>query len=270
MYSQLTTKTTQSELLLDIVQQVPNDGIVALRELTDNRLLITKPSVLADLLVHRPYDFEKPANMRKFLGSLVGNGLITAEGDNHRFIKRNSQSTFGFRRIRDLYPMIWKHSLDFTEALKKSIGQQNINTNVGSDCLTGKTDIVSWASKVTLDIIGIAGLGYQFNALENSDDPLVANYKTIFSPSKEMLLYFVLSAWFSSRLVRMLPWKMNQIFRDTGRNLREGCLRLVRGKREAIQKNEDGHIDVVSLLIKSGHFSDESLCDQLLTLLAAG
>ncbi|KAI0889322.1 cytochrome P450 [Annulohypoxylon maeteangense] len=270
IYARLATKTTQAELLLDIIQDVPNDGIVALREITESRLLITGPSVLADLLVHHSYEFEKPQNMRKFLGSILGNGLVTTEGEDHKFLRKNSLNAFSFRRIKDLYPMIWKNSLAFTDALEENVRQQCSEGGVATEPLTGKAEMSRWASKVTLNIIGIAGLGRDFDALNNSDDPLVESYETIFNPSKEMLVYFVLSAWFSVRFVRMLPWKMNQAFEHASSSLRRICSQLVSDKREAIRKNEGENVDILSLLIKSENFSDTAVCDQLLTYLAAG
>lgn len=270
IYSRLAGKATQAELLLDIIQDIPNDGIVALREVTDSRLLVTAPSVLADLLVHRSYDFEKPQNMRKFLGSVLGKGLVTTEGEEHKFLRKNSLNAFSFRRIKDLYPMIWRNSIAFTDALEENIRQQSSEAGTSSECPMGKAEITRWASKVTLNIMGIAGLGHDFNVLENSDDPLVQNYETIFNPSKQMLLYFILSAWFSVRLVRMLPWKMNQKFEYATKTLRKICGQLVRDKRESIKKNAVENVDILSVLIKSENFSDTELCDQLLTYLAAG
>ncbi|XXG98859.1 hypothetical protein Hte_005189 [Hypoxylon texense] len=268
--NRLAGKATQAELLLDIIQDIPNDGLVALREVTDSRLLVTAPNVLADLLVHNSYDFEKPQNMRKFLGSVLGKGLVTTEGDEHKFLRKNSLNAFSFRRVKGLYPMIWKNSIAFTEALEDNIRQQSAKADETSDPPKGKAEITRWASKVTLNIIGIAGLGHDFNVLQNSDDPLVENYETIFNPSKQMLLYFILSAWFSVRLVRMLPWKMNQVFEQATVALRRICSQLVRDKREAIRKNEGDNVDILSLLIQSENFSDNDLCDQLLTYLAAG
>ncbi|KAI1776604.1 cytochrome P450 [Hypoxylon cercidicola] len=270
IYSRLAGKATQAQLLLDIIQDIPNDGLVALREITDSRLLVTGPTVLADLLVHNSYDFEKPQNMRKFLSSVLGQGLVTTEGEEHKFLRKNSLNAFSFRRVKDLYPMIWKNAIAFTEALEENIRQQSTKTNGNSDRPEGKAEITRWASKVTLNIIGIAGLGHDFNVLQNSDDPLVENYETIFNPSKQMLLYFILSAWFSVRLVRMLPWKMNQVFEQATVALRQICGQLVRDKREAIRKIEGDNVDILSLLIKSENFSDGDLCDQLLTFLAAG
>lgn len=272
IYSRLAGKATQAELLLDIIQDIPNDGLVALREVTDSRLLVTAPNVLADLLVHNSYDFEKPQNMRKFLASVLGKGLVTTEGDEHKFFRKNSLNAFSFRRVKGLYPMIWKNSIAFTEALAEDIRQQSAEAEAdeSSNPPKGKAEITRWASKVTLNIIGMAGLGRDFNVLKNSDDPLVEHYETIFNPSKQMLLYFVLSAWFSVRLVRMLPWKKNQVFEQAMVALKRICSQLVRDKREAIRKNEGENVDILSLLIQSENFSDSDLCDQLLTYLAAG
>ncbi|KAI1460397.1 cytochrome P450 [Annulohypoxylon moriforme] len=270
IYARLATKTTQAELLLDIIQDVPNDGIVALREITESRLLMTGPSALADLLVHRAYDFEKPENMRKFLNVAIGQGLVTTEGEEHKSLRKNSLSAFSFRRIKDLYPMIWKNCLAFTNSLEENIREQCPEGDTVTEPLTGKVEMSRWASKVTLNIIGMAGLGRDFDVLNSSDDPLVESYEMIFNPSKEMLVYFILSAWFSFRFVRMLPWKMNQAFDHAGSTLRRVCTQLVSDKREAILKNKGENVDILSQLIKTGNFSDTGLCDQLLTYLAAG
>ncbi|KAI0172152.1 cytochrome P450 [Hypoxylon sp. FL1284] len=270
IYSRLAGKTTQAELLLDIIQDIPNDGLVALREVTDSRLLVTAPNVLPDLLVNNSYDFEKPRNMRKFLTSVLGQGLVTTEGEDHKFIRKNTLNAFSFRRVKALYPMIWKNATDFTDVLADNIRQQSTENGESSGSPRGKIEVTRWANKVTLNIIGIAGLGRDFDVLQNSGDPLVKNYETIFSPSKQMLLYIILSAWFSVRLVRMIPWKMNQVFEQATLALRQICSQLVRDKREAIRKNEGDNVDILSLLIKSENFSDSNLCDQLLTYLAAG
>ena len=48
------------------------------------RLAVLSPPALADILVHRCYDFEKPPPMRKGLGRILGLGLFLAEGEVHK------------------------------------------------------------------------------------------------------------------------------------------------------------------------------------------
>ena len=49
-----------------------------------------------------------------------------------------------------------------------------------------------------MDIIGIAGLGREFNALKNSDDPLIQNYEELLEPTVEKLTYFAAQIVFTA------------------------------------------------------------------------
>ncbi|KAF2100407.1 putative P450 monooxygenase [Rhizodiscina lignyota] len=236
-----------------------NDGVLLLRSpLHRNRLLLTSPRALADVLLHNSYDFEKPKGVRSFLRSVLGDGLIIIEGEEHKFQRRHVMPAFSFRHIKELYPMMWRKSLALTERLN-------------FEAIEGKTiEMYSWASKVTLDIIGIAGLGREINALQNSDDELVRCYEELLEPSPQKLVFFVAQAYGPAKLVKMLPLRLNRVFSETTSTLRSICGRLVREKREAIKTNADDHFDILSILIKSNDFSDDALVDQLLTFLAAG
>lgn len=47
-------------------------------------MLVTNPKALAEVLVHRSYDFIKPARLRVGLGRVLGVGVLLAEGDEHK------------------------------------------------------------------------------------------------------------------------------------------------------------------------------------------
>lgn len=130
-------------------------------------------------------------------------------------------------------------------------------------------EINHWATKVTMDIIGVAGLGREFNSLYNADDELVESYELIAEPTTEKAVYFAANLIFPPRLIAMLPWKLNQRFNATMATLRNVCRQLVRDKKELVKTQKD-HVDILSLLINSNNFGDEMLVDQLLTFLAAG
>lgn len=68
--------------------EVPNDGIIRyLNVFNEERLLITAPKALAEVLSTKNYDFIKPAQMRNGLGRVLGFGILLAEGDEHRVNK---------------------------------------------------------------------------------------------------------------------------------------------------------------------------------------
>jgi cytochrome P450 len=121
-----------------------------------------------------------------------------------------------------------------------------------------------------MDIIGVAGLSREFNALHNSNDELIENYESILEPTIEKAIYFAANLLLPRKLVLMMPWGMNEKLETTTQNLRRICRQLVREKKALKESEKDQQVDILKLLIKSNDFSDDQLVDQLLTFLAAG
>jgi hypothetical protein len=44
-------------------------------------------------------------------------------------------------------------------------------------------DICEWMSRAALDIIGVAGIGQEFNAMQDSDSEIYQTYQKLFKPS---------------------------------------------------------------------------------------
>jgi cytochrome P450 len=251
--------------LLHWMKTIPNDGLIMFRAFGNQpRLILTNPKTLGEVLVHKSYDFYKPRPLRNFLRRILGDGLIIVEGDEHRFQRKHIMPVFSFRHIKDLYPMMWKKSVALCEGIEEEIKDSAEKSN------TGVVEVNHWANKVTMDIIGVAGLGTEFNALKNSDDPLIQNYEELLEPTAEKLSYFACQIIFPQAIINRLPWKLNERVSTITRNLRDICSRLVAEKRMAIKTDGSEHLDILSVLIKSNNFADHQLVDQLLTFLAAG
>jgi cytochrome P450 len=250
------------DLFLDLIKKYPEHEILRLTAY-DYQVLITKPRMLADLLVHRAYDFIKPPKISGFLRHVLGDGLIMVEGDEHKFLRKNSMPAFSFRHIKNLYPMMWSKSVDMCDGLQEALVS-------GEGKGTGIIDLSNWTSRVTLDIIGVAGMGREFNTLKNAGDPILGIYEQLLEPAPAKLMYAMSSIVFGLQFVRILPWKMNSLFKYLTTTLAQLCMPMLKEKKDAISNAKDDHFDILSLLIKSGNFSDPQLRDQLLTFLAAG
>jgi len=264
------------EIFIDVMKKHATEELI-LTNVFQNEILVSRPRGLADVLVHRPYDFVKPPNIAGFLRHVLGDGLIVVESDQHKFLRKNSLPAFSFRHIKDLYPMIWNKALLLTEALRTdATGAARYSMAAAGDsqwptyAQPGSIELNTWASRATLDIIGVAGLGREFNMMKRNEDPLMAVYEELLEPTKEKLAFFLATAMLGERAVKMLPWKMNQVFKRLTTDLADLCRPMMQEKREAITKKGDDHFDVLSLLVKSDNFSDKELTDQLLTYLAAG
>ncbi|KAF2402949.1 putative P450 monooxygenase [Trichodelitschia bisporula] len=247
------------------VTDIPNDGLIYFRGfLYQDRLLLTNPQTLAEVLVQKSYDFEKPTKLRNFLRRILGDGLIIVEGDEHKFQRKHIMPVFGFRHIKELYPMMWKKAVALTQGVAEEVAEGRDGTK---DTVV---EVNHWANKVTMDIIGVAGLGRDFGALRNSDDELIQNYEEILEPTLEKVLYFASQIVGPPAIIDRLPLRINKRMKATTGALNRICNELVRDKRKAMEKGGDEHLDILSVLIKSNNFSDQQLVDQLLTFLAAG
>ena len=70
---------------------IPNEGIIRYYWFfRKERLLITSPKALAEVLVTNNYAFQKPENVRSFLGRILGYGVLLAEGDEHKRQRRKN------------------------------------------------------------------------------------------------------------------------------------------------------------------------------------
>lgn len=244
---------------LQWIKTIPNDGLIRFRGFFNvDRLILTEPKTISDVLVHKTYDFEKPTRLRNFLRRILGDGLIIVEGDEHKFQRKNIMPSFSFRHIKELYPIFWTKAVALTEGVSAEMQDDPV------------VEINHWSTKVTLDIIGLAALGRDFNSLKNSEDPLVGTYEEVLEPTMEKTVYFTLHIVGLENIVRFLPWKINEVMRDTTTKLKQICQQLLTDKKAAAKAESEEQKDILSVMMRSNLFGDDMLIDQLLTFLAAG
>jgi len=97
------------------------------------------------------YLYEKPEPARYNLSQVVGPGILIVEGDKHKQQRRIMNPAFGPAQIRELTEIFVEKSLqlrDVWEAETQKAGG------------TGRIDVLSWLSRMTLDVIGLAGMFY--------------------------------------------------------------------------------------------------------------
>jgi cytochrome P450 len=132
-------------------------------------------------------------------------------------------------------------------------------------------DAQSWASRVTLDIIGVAGMGHDFGAVKDPHSPLADTYRELTNNSggravRALQLLFFLAP----RLLANLPFARNRMLMRARGVIRKVCFDLIDEKRQKLEKKEGGK-DILSVAIESGGFEgDEDIVNQLMTFLAAG
>ena len=212
---------------------------------------------------------------------MVGVGVLLAEGDEHKFQRKHLLPAFAFRHIKDLYPLFWGKAregiLAMTEqvsldAARASYGQA-VESGAGNEKLPEGTvflEATGWASRITLDTIGVAGLGRDFGAIKDSENELAKSYSVCFQTSGQAQALSILGLFFPPRLVNMLPIKRNEEVGKARKVIRAACRNLIQEKKAKMANSKRTDVDILSVALESGVFSEENMVDQLMTFLAAG
>lgn len=249
-------------LILKWIQEVPNEGLISFRTFfhLGDCLIATSPEAVMEIVNNHSYDWAKAAPTRNVLTRIIGNGLVIAEGNEHKQQRRNLTPAFSGKAIRELVPLFWHKALSFVEAFERESGHNN-----------GVVEISALVSRPTLDIIGLAGLGKDFSTTENDGHELAEHYSIMLDPKKGYLFrYALLNTFFPPWFVRLLPLKTNRVMDNATSNVRRITKELLAEKDRAMRENSVEQKDIIALLMRTEKFSDDGLTDQLLTFLAAG
>jgi cytochrome P450 len=234
------------------------------------RLLLTSPKALSEVLVTRAYDFVKPAEVVWILGRLLGHGVLLAEGDEHKAQRRNLSPAFSFRHVKDLYPILWNKSRECVQVMTEQVRPGSSDYYADKPQEAPVMVVYQWASRATLDIIGTAGMGHDFGSIRDPTNALYRTYQAMFKPTGQAKLLALMSTFLPGWLINLMPFKRNGDVRRAKAVLENVCADLVREKQEKLERKELDDVDILSVAMESGGFDERSLIDQLLTFLAAG
>ncbi|MCJ1228725.1 hypothetical protein MMC12_005386 [Toensbergia leucococca] len=178
---------------------------------------------------------------------------------------------FAYRHVKDLYPVFWSKSCELVTAIISTV--QDASSSSTEEKVTMPCSVIEiggWASRATLDIIGVAGMGQSFNAIQDPNAELNLTYRKVFvrGSQAQILGYlgFVLPFWF----LRRIPVQRNfDVFRAVN-VIKKVCRQLIQQKQRKLDQKEKTEVDILSVALESGGFSQENLVDQMMTFLAAG
>jgi len=127
----------------------------------DQRLLTLDPVSIAYVLKNSTI-YEKPWQSRRMITSLIGCGMLAAEGAVHKRQRRVGTPAFSIQNLRALVPLVFNKGNQLRERWLQ-LGRES-----SSDGMV--LDVCHWISRATFDVIGIAGLFSPF-----AQNPLLRN-----------------------------------------------------------------------------------------------
>ncbi|CAO0792437.1 unnamed protein product [Mucor circinelloides] len=246
------------------------------------RVAVTDDVLLKQILTSNEYDYVKTPEASAFLRRILGDGLLTAEGQTHRHQRRMLNPAFSVNAIRSIVPLMAKpgHRLR-NQWLDMIKGPNNkVKATEDGEEFT-EIEISSGLSLATLDVIGWA-FGQDFKSLEHAGTLLQSKlsraYLHIFS--NEVTIMRVLTFLFP--IFKHLPTERNIKMKRDLRWLEEESRDLVQaGIDRALEAKAKGIVDnkpkdLLATMIdlrdeETGKgFTLEEIRNQCLTFLAAG
>jgi len=254
---------------LRFLKETPNNGIIYLRGfLNSEQLLLTHPTALAEVLGRNTYDYKRPDGERKFFHRVLGNGIVVTEGDEHKTLRKQIAPSFNFKP-NDLYPLLWEKSVLLTRVLMEQLETSSSNSTEDPPLVSGEVDISEWSQRASLDIIGQAGFGWDFNTLRNRESEFARSFKKIFAATVGNRILFAVSIYGASWMLDYVPGGVSKRFLAACRTVRKVCEDCIREKRRLAEADVDHSPDILARLIADSDFADTTAMKQL-QLLSAG
>ncbi|EMD33376.1 hypothetical protein CERSUDRAFT_117989 [Gelatoporia subvermispora B] len=244
------------------------------------RLLTTDLRAVNYILTHST-EYHKPEKSRVMIAQIVGEGMLWAEDEQHRRQRRIMNPAFGPGQIRDLTGAFVEKAAQLRDAW---------STAIGNASQTAKINIFDDLTRTTLDIIGLAGFEYHFDALQEASQTsaeLRAAFRTMYSIDPSIAVMRALQLTFPP--LYLVPHAGLKRLDEARRVMERVSRQLVMEKKRVIMRNIGKDVileksdvlerDILTLLLKANlatdlpedaRLTDEEVIAQIPTLLVAG
>lgn len=177
--------------------------------------------------------------------------------------RKNFNPAFAYRHVKELYPLFWSKSVEMVRGIERA-------TKPLSDGTLPVT-IQEWSGRATLDIIGLASIGIDFNSVGDPNNELYLQYKQMGKAEPRfigILKLIFLNFW--PKLVDYFPFESSRKKRAASRNVRSISRQLIRKKMSQLKKEDGASNDIISVALERCEYSEDEVIDQAMTFLAAG
>ncbi|KAH9931654.1 cytochrome P450 [Epithele typhae] len=242
------------------------------------------PKAIHHMLIKDMDNFPKFITPSAELPFLLGPGVLTTLGDQHKRQRKLLNPVFSSAHLRDMTHIFYMVAHRLNDAMGKRVPE--------ADPVKGM-DVNAWMARTTLEMLGQAGLGYSFdNFSEDSTDEFAESVKLFFPvlmrcnvlqlSTQKMSEYLSTSAM--RRLWRMLPLPDTNKLLDISETMERRSREIIAEKKRALEGGDEALAheigegkDIMSICLKANmaateheKMSDDEIIAQVSTFILAG
>ncbi|EPS95222.1 hypothetical protein FOMPIDRAFT_87477 [Fomitopsis schrenkii] len=233
-----------------------------------SRIALCDPKAIQHFYSRETYGYVQSTMTKRAIESMVGRGVLWAEGDSHKRQRKALSPAFSNAAIRQLTHIFYDSAYKV-----KAAWDTTLESEAGSTVI----DVQGWMNHVSLDTVGIAGFSHDFGTLQGKHSAVASTFDAFGSLKPGLLggVQFIIGLVFPwvlklptgfRKLVNRLNVHMGEIAQELLENTRK--------ESEGESKTEDKSI--IGLLIKAEksdselHLSEDEVLAQMKVLILAG
>ncbi|KAF9760966.1 hypothetical protein IL306_004034 [Fusarium sp. DS 682] len=267
------------------IDELPHQGLIRyLGVFNEERILIASPDAAQELLFSNAYRYVKPELQWILANNIAGHGLLIQEGEQHKQARKRFNPVFSPAQMKKFFPTFWKVAVrgiellpEHTTKMESSVMSDHIESS-----MRGVAGIVELASAASIDIIGRFGFKTEFQTLDkigkrkshkSSHDPKVRfgrAYIEMFKTTKRGQLTLRAASLIGPKIALKLPLRAVNTIHSI-MNLVRATAEAVVAEHEAnfVAYEHDPNPDMLTLIMRTGHFSHQDLVQQTVHFFAA-
>ncbi|TDL16040.1 cytochrome P450 [Rickenella mellea] len=230
----------------------------------DEQIYISDPRALHYILLKEQDMFEESNMGMQTNRLLFGNGLLGTCGAHHKRQRKMLNPIFSAKHMRSLTPLFYKITRELGDILAEKVK--------GKKCVT--VNMLDWMSRISLEIVGQAGMGYSFEVFDERDQNEYAHcvrelIPTVFTLQAYLqfipLLVKIGPPAFRRFLVQLVPSRRIQRLKKITDTIEQTSQRILETKKRAIEQGDEAILkqvgegkDIISVFLRANRQDSES------------
>lgn len=145
-----------------------------------HRVVIDDPAALEHILFRRQDIYPKPREINEALIHVAGNGLLTAEGDVHRRMRKVSTAAFSKERVDEYIGVFRSQAEILCQRIEDTCRTKSSADSGGWTVL----QMFPFLNRHSLAVVSMAGFGFDTATYEVKEQNLIRSLQRVLDPTK--------------------------------------------------------------------------------------